>query len=287
MEKFMKALIKNLQGVSIQNIELEKNSEDVLLRVSTVGLCRTDLMVANNKISVPFENIILGHEFSAQVVHDPKGKLHENQWVGINPLWNEKFMGKDFHGALCEYIYVPHDKIIPTSSSDPRLIAYLEPVAASMAVLKALKEKNLKIGLVGHNRISYLTLIILKSYGYEVDYIHQDEKIPANTYDVLIETVFEEKVIDNIISGLKENGLFIIKSRKSLPVGVLSSQLVAKEINIKAVNYYDFNQAMSWLEKNQDEVQELLGQVYNLENWQDAFKAAQTGEQKKIFIKVQ
>lgn len=281
----MKALIKNSQGIFLKDKSIE-HVHDVLLKVDMVGLCRTDLLVAQGKISINQEEIILGHEFSAIVVDDKTKQLSTGQKVGVNPLWLQKFMGLDFDGALCEYISVPFDKVIPTSCDDARLVAYLEPTAASMAVLKALGHQDEKIAIVGKNRIAYLTLLILQSYGYQVDYLDVGEQFKENHYDTMIETVFEEDVIKKIVSSLKEGGTLVVKSRKKFPVSITASDLVSKEITLKSVNYYDFTQAMRWLENNKDVVKDLLGEVYNIENWEQAFIAAQSGEQKKIFIKI-
>lgn len=279
----MKALTKSSKGIFIKEIEL-KHPHEVLLRVNTVGLCRTDLLVAQNKIKTKNDELTLGHEFSAVVVSDKTGQLKEGQWVGVNPLWSGEFMGLDFDGALCEYISVPFDKVIATSSQDARLIAYLEPTAASMAVLKAITLG--KIAVVGKNRIAYLTVLILESEGYKVDYLDEKEDFKPDYYDYMIETIFDETVIEKMIKSLKESGTLVVKSRKKFPVAIMASDLVAKEITFKAVNYYNFDTAMRWLEKNSDLIKDLLGDVYSLDNWSHAFEAAQVSEQKKIFIKV-
>lgn len=279
----MKALVKNLTGIHLTDLDLN-SSHDVLLKVHTVGLCRTDLLVAQHKIPTKQEQLTLGHEFSAVVVNDKTGHFCPGQWVGVNPLWAGEFMGLDFDGALCEYISVPVDKVIATKSQDPRLIAYLEPTAASMAVLKAIN--NGRIAVVGKNRIAHLTVLILKSRGYEVDYLDEQEDFKPDYYDFMIETVFEENVIAKMIKSLKEGGTLVVKSRKKYPVAILASDLVAKEITLKAVNYYDFDKSMQWLEEHSEMVQDLLGDVYSIDNWSQAFEMAQSGEQKKIFIRI-
>lgn len=281
----MKALIKNENGISICDMELNRNPEYVLLKVNTIGLCRTDLLVASGKIPVKQSTIILGHEFSAVVEHDPKGILSKGQIVGVNPLWETKFMGLDFDGAICEFVSVPHDKIIPTTLTDFKAIAYLEPVAASMAVLKAIDaSEHKKMAIVGNNRIAYLTKLILDSYSIECDLLDENELDVENEYDLIIETVMTSEVFSKIIKALKPGKTLVVKSRKKEPINFFASDLVAKEINIKAVNYYDFNRAMNWLEKNQSLINPLLGESFPLVSWEDAFEKANSGEQKKIFI---
>lgn len=283
----MKALIKNETGISVTNIELFGNQEQVLLKVNTIGLCRTDLLVGAGKIKINQASIVLGHEFSATVETDPKGVFQKGQIVGVNPLWDTKFMGLDFDGSICEYIYVPHDKVIPTNLTDFRVIAYLEPVAASMAVLKAINiEEDKKIAIVGNNRIAYLTKLILDSYCIECDILSENEVTQENEYDLIIETMITSELFSKIVKALKPGKTLVIKSRKKEPVNFLASDLVAKEINIKSVNYYDFNKAMRWLEKNEQLIAPLLGEIFPLNSWENAFKKANSGEQKKIFIEI-
>lgn len=283
----MKALIKNNIGISISNIDLTVKENWVLLKVNTIGLCRTDLLVASGVTSVNQKSIILGHEFSATVENDPLNIFTKGQIVGVNPLWNNKFMGLDFDGAICEFIYVPHDKVIPTTLTDFKVIAYLEPVAASMAVLKAInKETDKKIAIVGNNRISKLTKLILDTQLIECEILNEKELNQENEYDVIIETVLNNDIFSAIIKALKPEKTLIIKSRKREPVNFQAVDLIAKEINIRSVNYYEFNKAMRWLEKNYLLIQSLLGEAFPLTLWENAFAKANSGEQQKIFIKI-
>lgn len=283
----MKALIKNNTGISISNLDLTVKENWVLLKVNTIGLCRTDLLVASGVISVNQESIILGHEFSATVENDPLNIFTKGQIVGVNPLWNNKFMGLDFDGAICEFIYVPHDKVIPTTLIDFKVIAYLEPVAASMAVLKAInKETDKKVAIVGNNRISQLTKLILDTELIDCEILNEKELTQENEYDVIIETVLNNDIFSAIIKALKPEKTLIIKSRKREPVNFQAVDLIAKEINIRSVNYYDFNKAMRWLENNYLLIQSLLGEAFPLTLWENAFAKANSGEQQKIFIKI-
>lgn len=288
-----KALIKNNLNVQLVERELINSDcdRDVLVKISHIGLCRTDLQVANGTIHIDKDEIVLGHEFSSQIHYDPLNEFKKESWVGFNPLIEQKFMGLDFNGAICQYLWVKRDNLISTTSSNPKVIAYLEPVAASMAVMKVIDSHDMrqKIAIVGDNRIASLTAIIVRSFGLTCDIISEKniQNIDDNTYDVVIETIFEEKIIAQTIRILKLNGKLIIKSRKKQPIGIISSDLVAKEICAQAVNYYSFPQAMQWLEKNYLLIEHLLGEDIYIDNWETAFEKAVSSESKKIFIRVQ
>ena len=249
-------------------------------------MCRTDLFVADGTIKVD-QDIILGHEFSGIIVETKSTLFKVNERVSVNPLFDIRFMGLDFDGCLRDFIDVPEEQVIRAFDLDFKVAAYLEPVAASMAVLKVCHDKKAKGAVFGYNRIAELTYIILKEEGYNIEWI--DEKnITAqdNEYDYVIETLFNEVYLSKIIKLLKKEGTLVVKSRKKQLTGLVASDLVAKELTLRCVNYYDFNKTMEWLISHQNTISHLLGDSYPLDDWRNAFDEAYKGESKKIFIHI-
>lgn len=290
----MNTLIKNKQGVFLDNSflleELKDNS--IQIKVHTVGLCRTDLLVASGKIQINQDNIILGHEFSGVITKinvKSNLSLHDNLKIGdhvcVNPLYKKTgFMGLNFNGCLTEYINVPAEQVINTNSLDFKTAAYLEPVSASLAVLKACHDKLAFGAVYGKNRIAELTYLILKTEGYNIDWISEHDNIKEEYYDYIVETMFNEEDLIKIIKYLKYEGTLVVKSRKKQGTTIFGSDLVEKEINIKCVNYYDFNKSKDWLTKNNHLIQHLLGNSYFITEWEHAFSEAEKSENQKIFI---
>lgn len=278
----MKSLIKTNKGVKlVQVVEPTCDIDFVKIKVESIGLCRTDLFVAKDLIKTQ-DNLVLGHEFSGVVVESKSTKFKKGDKVAVNPLFEDKFMGLDFDGCIQEYVVVPSSQVIKSKKLPYKIAAYLEPVAASMAVLKAINSKNKKIAVWGNNRIAELTYIILKTNGFNVERIN--ELTQENYYDFIVETMFEEESLQKMIKMLKVEGTLIVKSRKKQLTGLISSDLVKKEITLKAVNYYSFEKSMKWLEKNHKEIEHLLGESYSIDNWEKAFDVANHAESKKIFI---
>ncbi len=282
----MKALIKEInKNLQLKNILENKcmHEDDVYIEVKYVGLCRTDLFVSEGIIPVDF-NIIIGHEFSGIVLESKSKYFKKGDKVVVNPYFGERgFMGLHFDGCLQEKIIVPAKQIIKNQYLDYKIAAYLEPISASMAVLKACKNKKKKGSIWGNNRIAELTYIILKNEGYNIEWI-KDYNVRENQYDYAIETMFEEIMIESIIKSLKIGGTMIVKSRKTKGTLLFASQLVSKELTLKCVNYYPFEKAMFWLEKNHSKIAHLLGEEYHIKEWKKAFQKAKEGESKKIFI---
>lgn len=278
----MKSLIKTEQGVKL--VQINESICDigfVKIKVNSVGLCRTDLLVAKNIIKTN-DNLTLGHEFSGVIVESKSKKFKKGENVSINPCYENGFMGLDFNGCLQEYVVIPESQVIKNKKLSPKIAAYLEPVAASMAVLKAIYGKDIKVAVWGDNRIAELTYIILKTKGFKVDRVNDITQ--ENYYDFIVETMFNEDSLQKIIKMLKVEGTLIIKSRKKQLTGLIASDLVKKEITLKAVNYYSFDKSMKWLENNYQEIEHLLGDSYFINDWENAFKIAEIEESKKIFI---
>lgn len=283
----MRSLVKASDGIHLKEYKMpELKKGFVRINVKEVGLCRTDLFVADGTIKVD-QDIILGHEFSGIIVETKSTLFKVNERVSVNPLFDIRFMGLDFDGCLRDFIDVPEEQVIRAFYLDFKVAAYLEPVAASMAVLKVCHDKKAKGAVFGYNRIAELTYIILKEEGYNIEWI--DEKnITAqdNEYDYVIETLFNEVYLSKIIKLLKKEGTLVVKSRKKQLTGLVASDLVAKELTLRCVNYYDFNKTMEWLISHQNTISHLLGDSYPLDDWRNAFDEAYKGESKKIFIHI-
>ena len=64
----MKAIVKNGSTVTLGTIEnpMVERDDDVVVRVRSAGLCRTDVFVADGVIRTR-DPLVLGHEFSGVV----------------------------------------------------------------------------------------------------------------------------------------------------------------------------------------------------------------------------
>lgn len=256
-----------------------------IVRVGWVGLCRTDLAVASGAMPAP-DGIILGHECSGIVERDPSGKHASGALVAVNPLLQSRaFLGLHTNGVLQSRLLIDPRQLVAASGVDPRIAAYVEPVAASMAAAKARIDTSQRGVIFNDNRISALTHGILVSMGYRVDWIQTppDGSI-VEVYDYAIETSFEDRLIELTLRALRPGGLLVVKSRQAAPRSINPAELVAKELTLQAVNYYDFDAAMAWLRQHSKIIEPLLGASYPIRRWQEAFNAARSGESLKTFI---
>lgn len=277
-----------LSRVSLVDLPMPGESPDVTVAMRAVGLCRTDLLVAKGQLAVPAD-LVLGHEGAGVVIRDPSGRFLPGQTVAINPYYpNGQFLGLHLPGILQEEVQIPANQLVLAEELPFHTAAYVEPVAASMAVLKALPGRERQRGLIlGDNRIAHLTHLILQSLAYEVDWVKTSlYDGEPDQYDYAIETLFESQAVRSLMTALKPEGLLVVKSRQFVPTEVLPSLMVAKELTLKAVNYGDFHVAIDWLKRHQAHVEPLLGARYPLHAWEKAFEAASAPRAPKIFIEI-
>ncbi len=293
---YNQSLTKIYQGpVQLVEKKIDNNLLDnfALVKVLTVGLCRTDLYVAQGIIDVN-GSVVLGHEACVEIVSCANPLLIGLK-AAINPLWpNRNFLGLDFDGVLCNYAKIPLSQLVITHKNiDPHIIAYLEPIAASYAIKKCKAIESGKGAVYGSGRIAELTFKIAQTMGLDVVLIDEKEykdwdliDVPSEKFDWIIETQMTDWGMNVISQMLKLDGTLILKSRKTTPTSFIPSVMVKKDITMQAVSYANVDESMRWLEANVDLVKPLIGQVFKFHEWENAFKAAMSAEAKKVFIDI-
>src|SRR4051812_41399185 len=148
----MLALVKEARSLSLRRVPRPSpRADEVVVRVASAGLCRTDLYVAEGKL--PSANpVILGHEFSGVV--DALGSgvtaVTPGQRVAVMPILScggcsycqrglervcqqRAMLGVDRDGAFAEFVAVPARFVYPIPSGISfQTAAYAEPVTAAL-----------------------------------------------------------------------------------------------------------------------------------------------------------
>lgn len=277
----MKALIKN-NTLRVCETETPKSKEgEILIKVLMAGICRTDQYVGEGIIPVA-EPRVIGHEFCGEIAEN-KYPFSIGDLVVVNPLLDDfSFIGIDHNGCFAEYISVPIPKVFKIQTNNLKLAAYIEPIAASLAPLKA----NLSgiIHIYGTNRIARLTSQILTIAGFETKLI-TPETLQDNSCETIIETMMDEKSIEEITRLLKPNGTLVLKSRFPNKVPVNLYDFVKKDIQIKSCYYYDFQKSIDFALKYESFFNDLFGETFDLVDYQKAFEENLKAE-KKIFLRL-
>jgi threonine dehydrogenase-like Zn-dependent dehydrogenase len=271
---------------------------EALVRVLAVGLCRTDLLVADGRLPVP-RATTLGHEFSGLV--EGVGEdvpLAPGTLVAADPTFplddgTDGFIGVDADGALASWIVLPADRLFAADGLDPRQAAYLEPIAAAMGGLPAAREAGGRGAIVGDNRIAGLTAAVFAAPGDGgpapafARISHADlATVPAGTYDWLLETRLSDDLIERAAMALRPGGRLILKSRHLDLASFPARTFVLRRLSLVGRTRSGFPEAMAWLRANVGTVDGLLGPSFPLASWALAFDLAETGEGNKVFVTV-
>jgi L-iditol 2-dehydrogenase len=303
----MKALVKDKDTVLVREMPSPtlQSDHEVIIQVERAGLCRTDVYVAEGRIAAP-DPLILGHEFAGviRVLGDQVTTLRVGDRVTVNPMLacglcptclagnalscqHSRFLGVHQHGAFAEYIAVPAMAVYPLPDGVTFTQgAYTEPVAASLAVLKAGIEAHEKGLIYGDNRIAHLTKQILDVYGF-ADVTVCDATtavLPADTYDFIIETLATTETLEEIIRAIRPLGKIILKSRQYQPVSLILSDLIKKEPVFHAVNYGSFETSLDLIADRRLKVDGLMGEVFQLEEFAEVFARSKNSESLKLFF---
>lgn len=284
----MNALIYNNKNTTLDNIKIPNINEkfNVLVNVTYSGICRTDMYVSEGKIENQ-EKIILGHEFCGYVKKSKSIFFKKNDFIVCNPMITQNSMlGVDYNGSFAEYVIVPESHCFLFSEQHKKLAAYIEPIAASLAPLNFSHILNSKIkgAIVGNGRIAALTQLVLNAFDVNIKWIKNIENEDDNFYDFIIETWANEKLLNLCLDKIKPEGTLILKSRNPQKTPLDLYKIVRKEINIKGCYYYDFKKTIDFALNNVKIFDNLLGPVYDIQDWKKAFNESSNSE-KKIFLK--
>ena len=125
-------------------------ADEILLRINYVGFCGSDLNTFRGRNALALKPVIPGHEISAIIEkvgeNVPSGLLQAGQLVTVNPYTacgscpscrrrrfnacqHNETLGVQRHGAMCEFISVPWQKVILAEGLAPQDIALIEPMS--------------------------------------------------------------------------------------------------------------------------------------------------------------
>ena len=148
----------------------QMGDDEVLLRMRYVGFCGSDLNTfrgGNPMVKMP---VVPGHEVGAEIVSvgkDVPEGLKPGMTVTVNPYTNcgkcascrngrvnacqhNETLGVQRWGAMCEYLSLPWEKVIPAGDLTPRTCALIEPMSVGFhAVDRAQVTDNDVVMVIG------------------------------------------------------------------------------------------------------------------------------------------
>lgn len=148
--------------------EPKMGDDEVLLKMKYVGFCGSDLNTfrgGNPMVKMP---VVPGHEVGAEIVsvgkNVPEG-LKPGMVATVNPYTNcgkcascrngrvnacehNETLGVQRWGAMCEYIALPWEKVIPAGLLTPRTCALIEPMSVGFHAVSRAQVTDIDVVLV-------------------------------------------------------------------------------------------------------------------------------------------
>jgi len=269
------------------------------------GICRTDLYAAEGRFPNMPARVVLGHEGAGVVARSSPhiAELNVGDPVTILPRVacracsdplscdHERAakLGVDRDGVFADYVALPASSVrrVPASMS-LKLAAYVEPVAAALAVKPCLPRGASAVLIYGKNRIAELTRRIINVVEPSIETIvvaSHDETVAlrSGSMDVAIETTTTNETMRALTHVVRRGGSILLKSRPVEPIALDVGAAVEKELTLRAVRYGSFDEAIDLLASGRLDVTDLLGETFPLERWEDAFAAARRETVKPFF----
>ncbi len=284
----------------------EVGPNDVLVKVAYAGICKTDLKVARGELPCNPSGVVLGHEFSGTVVGcgeciNPDTVIEKT--VSANPMLDDdsdRMIGKDIDGCFAEYVAVPFKNIVNLHHGDMKVNAYMEPVAAALAVAQSLEihysPESTVIAGDPEDRIAKLTALC-----YAIRFCLKqpipivppeklvvDHDLGKSGHDCIVECC--PTWAGRLLKCLNHRGTLVLKSRGYCELsGVVVNDIVMRELKIVGAKYgcaMDENDIKDFIYFHSSSLKKMIDDKdYKLEEFVEAFKSASEPNAKKVMFK--
>jgi propanol-preferring alcohol dehydrogenase len=237
--------------LKIKEVELPKiSNNEILLKISACGVCRTDLHIIEGDLGKDIKNVIPGHEIVGIVKEMGKEVKHVSIGERVGVAWlyrscgvceycisgrenlckNKEFTGFSRNGGYSEYVVADSRFIfkIPEGFKDEEAA----PLLCSGAIgYRSFKLTNptpgSTIAIFGFGGSAHLTAQLIKKLGHKVVVVSRNEKHLQLAKDLGADFVFSPKygdVYTNLVDKNIENAIVFAPS----PIPIMNALKVIK-----------------------------------------------------------
>ena len=319
----------------------QAGDDEVLLKMEYVGFCGSDLSTfrgGNPMVRMP---VVPGHEVGATIVsvgkNVPEG-LKSGMTVTVNPYTNcgkcascrngrvnacqhNETLGVQRWGAMCEYIALPWEKVIPAGLLTPRTCALIEPMSVGFHAVSRAQVTDIDVvmvigcGMVGMGAIVRSAsrgatvvaadiddekLAIAREMGasYTVNTLKDDvharllEMTSGFGPDVVIEAVGSPATYQMAVDEVAFTGRVICIGYAKTEVSFQTKFFVQKELDIRGsrnAQPSDFRAVIHYLERGTCPVDRLISKEVSPEEAPEAMQqwAENPGKTFRILVRFQ
>lgn len=298
----MRAVVRSDQDVQLSSVPAPRlgHAADVLVRVVVAGVCRTDLQAARGLLACRPPRI-LGHELAGVVtaVGPAVAGLVPGDRVTAMPLLPcrtcsgcseaacchaPRMLGVDTDGGFADHVRLPASCVYRVPDTMPfRLAAYAEPVCAALGILEAGLDPGARGLILGTGRLAALLVRVLEGAGFQrIEARAPDAELDGAGYDFAVET--DPGALDRALRALARGGTLVLKSRPASPVTFDLRAAVLRDLTLRGIGYGAMNDAIDLLAAGRLQLDDLLGPVRPLEEFEQVFAEAERSEGRKLFL---
>ena len=321
----MKALVYENELKLDKNYPIpELKDNDVLIKTTMAGICNTDYEITKGYMGYKgvlgheFVGVVKKVGKNA-----PQSLLNKRVVGGINLAcdnceWchrglqrhcpNRSTLGiykKD--GCFCEYFTLPYKNVIPISDKiDDITATFSEPLAAAYEIIEQIHIKPYqKVALVGDGKLGLCISLVFHTLN--IDYVHigkHSEKLKITgdlgektlllgeitpdmmkSFDFVVEATGSVSGFETSANLTKPRGTLILKSTIAASQGLNLSGIVVDEITIVGSRCGQFPPIIRLLEKGLIDVKPLVDSIYNVDDFESAFKKNAEKNTLKVLVK--
>jgi len=299
-----------------ENLEFH---DEVLIRPEYLAICHADMRYymgqRDPEVLAKKLPMALIHECCGTVVADPSGTFNPGDSAVLLPnipakfktgkyenYESDGFRSSGIDGFMREYVTLPADRVVPSSSVSPGM-AITEFVSVAFHAASRLMEKNTtplgRIGVWGDGNLGYVTALVLKYLFPEAELVVMGKdrnKLShfsfAKTYsadaippDLTIDHAFEcvgssgcAPAIDGIIRHIAPQGTVVLMGVSELHVPINTRDVLEKGLTLVGSSRSrreDFESAVAFMEREDTKrrLSLITSEVITVRNMEDIHKA--------------
>jgi len=321
----MKALVYDNELKLDKNYPIpEVKDNEVLIKTKMVGICNTDYEITQGYmgyrgvIGHEFVGIVEKTGKNAdknligkRVVGGINCACEECNWChrGLQRHCpNRQTLGiykKD--GCFSEYFTLPKQNVIEISPNiDDASATFVEPLAAAYEILEQVHIKpDFKVAILGDGKLGLCIssvfgamninythigkhrekLEISRKFGAKTKLLDEIDEKDIKSYDVVVEATGSTGGFETSVSLTKPRGILVLKSTIAAKEGLNLASVVVDEITIIGSRCGQFRPILRLLEKGRIDVKPMISAIYDVDDFENAFKENSKKGTLKVLVK--
>jgi threonine dehydrogenase-like Zn-dependent dehydrogenase len=295
---------------------------EALIRVDMAGICATDLIILQGYMD--FRGI-LGHEFVGTVVSSENKKLVGKRITGEIFIPCRKcdtcLSGREKHcptrtvigidrrdGAFAEFLTLPNENlhVVPESMSDEKAV-FVELVAAACEIpIRVPFEKNSRVAVLGDGRLAAMAaqvvaresddvlvlglnapkLEVIGALGIRTEQVTKKGEL-AGTFDIAVDCTGKPNGLPLATELVHPQGTIVLKSTYNASLDWNPAPIVVNELTVVGSRCGPFETALELIDSGEVKIEPFLTAVYELDDWENAFRRARRSESFKVALRPQ